>query len=126
MLSNTERGACSNGSAALPAGLGGGGIGGGVRGCDGDRRVFVTTTRPAVVPVAAASFVVLSDAGQADKAALRSIRNRVTGVGGTPHTHPRRGRGHPLDRLAPGQGLSVVVAPGHPQGMGRDLACTPQ
>lgn len=56
--------------------------------CDGDRRVFVTTARPAVVSVAAAAFVVLSDAGQADKAALRSIRNRVTGVGGTPPPPP--------------------------------------
>lgn len=49
------------------------------RGHDG--RVSSPQRRDALVSVAAAAFVVLSDAGQADKAALRSIRSRVTGVG---------------------------------------------
>lgn len=40
--------------------------------------------RQALVSVAAAAFVVLSGAGQADKGALRSVRSGVMGVGVPP------------------------------------------
>lgn len=40
--------------------------------------------RQALVSVAAAAFVVLSGAGQADKGTLRSVRNGVMGVGVPP------------------------------------------
>lgn len=40
--------------------------------------------RQALVSVAAAAFVVLSGAGQADKGALRSVRSEVMGGRGAP------------------------------------------
>ncbi|CAB1418873.1 unnamed protein product, partial [Pleuronectes platessa] len=61
--------------------------------------------RQALVSVAAAAFVVLSGAGQADKGALRSVQSGVTGVGAPP---PHRGRGDPLDRWPQGRDSDCV------------------
>lgn len=67
--------------------------------------------RQAPVSVAAAAFVVLSGAGQADKGALRSVQSRVMGVGAT------------LLTAGPRAGTQCGCGTGAPQGMGRDLAC---
>lgn len=79
-------------------------------------------TAPAV-SVAAAAFVALSGAGQADKRLLRSVRGGVTGVGMPPHRHPK-GVGATLLTAEP-RGRDSVWRwhRGHTQGMGRDLAC---
>lgn len=81
------------------------------------------TRRAPAVSVAAAAFVALSGAGQADKRLLRSVRSRVTGVGMPPHRH-QKGVGATLLTAEP-RGRDSVWRwhRGHTQGMGRDLAC---
>lgn len=66
--------------------------------------------RQALVSVAAAVFVVLSSAGQADKGALRSVQGRVMGVGAT------------LLTAGPGAGTQCGCGTGAPTGHGKRLS----
>lgn len=75
-----------------------------------------------MVSVAAAAFVVLSDAGQADKAALRSIRSRVTGVGVLPHRRHLGGVGATLLTAGPGARTQCGGGTGAPTGHGKRLS----
>lgn len=82
------------------------------------RKGFIATMRRALVSVAAAAFVVLSGAGQADKGALRSVRNGVTGVG----VPPLRGVGATLLTAGPGAGTQCGGGTGAPTGHGKRLS----
>lgn len=74
--------------------------------------------RQALVSVAAAAFVVLSGAGQADKGALRSVRSGVMGVG----VPPLRGVGATLLTAGPGAGTQCDGGTGAPAGHGKRLS----
>lgn len=74
-------------------------------------------TMQALVSVAAALFVVLSDAGQADKGKLRSIPIRVVRVG----VSPLRGAWVTLLTAGPGAGTQCGSGTGAHTGHGKRL-----
>lgn len=78
--------------------------------------------RPAAVSVAVAAFVGLSDAGQADKAALRSIRSRVMGVGVPPPASALGGVGATLLTAGPRARTQCGGGTGAPTGHGKRLS----
>lgn len=69
-----------------------------------------------------AAFVGLSDAGQADKAALRSIRSRVMGVGVPPPASALGGVGATLLTAGPGARTQCGGGTGAPTGHGKRLS----
>lgn len=74
--------------------------------------------RRGLVSVAAAAFVVLSGAGQADKGVLRIVRSRVMGVG----VPPLRGVGATLLTAGPRAGTQCGGGIGAPTGHGKRLS----
>ncbi len=82
------------------------------------RKGFITMMRQALVSVAAAAFVVLSGAGQADKGVLRRVRSGVMEVG----MPPLWGVGATLLTAGPRAGTQCGGGTGAPTGHGKRLS----